>query len=168
MSAQPPAPQPPGKTNTTAAYPSPMYQRATSQSQPWNNAPAQHQHQQRQWVPPQRKGKGGGKRGKPRGACWTCKQFGHIAANCPNYCPAAEQYVGSTRINVVVGTLKRAIDSYDSGGTAEMSSAQLDHQMAGEESEGAVDILHVAGELVRQMTGAPFTASTCQWTNCRS
>ena len=176
ISEEPAAPM----ANTTAAYPSPLYQQAPRQPQPWY-AQATQQHvptwppapngQQAAWAPPQRRdkgGKGGGKGGKTRGKCWTCGQFGHIAATCPNVYPAAEQYVGSTRINAVVGTLKRAIDAYGTGGTAEMSREQLDRQMVGEDGDDTTDILHIAGDLVQQMTGLYYTASACCKTDCQS
>ena len=166
--------------NNTAAYPSPLHQQAPMQPQPWNAHAAQQQvptwppaasGQQATWGPLKGKGKGGkggGKGGKTRGPCWICKQYGHIAANCPNYYPTAPQYVGSTRINAVVGTLTRAIDAYGTGGTAEMSKEQLDHQMVGEEDDGTANVLHIADSLVQRISGSHCTASACGKTDCQS
>ena len=90
-----------GSDNQPATYPQASGQQQPQQ-QTWSQQP-QVQVLQPTWpvqaqsyYRPAPKGKGGGgKGGKGKGPCWTCKQWGHIARNCPNHHPTSNAYVGS-------------------------------------------------------------------------
>ena len=142
--------QQPPAANQAATYLQAPYQPQMQPQQTWSpQATSRDQPTQTQYYGPAPGGKGGkGYKGykskrQSESQCWTCKQYGHIAAHCPNQQPSSQEFVGSSRIAAVQSSVKKFMDAYGTGGTSKLSSDELAAQMG---ASGDVNVLHVTSD----------------------